>query len=217
VVALLAGYFPSAADRDWLRIFTNSLEDERARFYHGYWTDQQQQRAAVIATVDSLWQRVERPKLQRFLNNTQQSTGDFILSLPLDGEGRTINEGKRANAIAVTFPDQPADAAEAIYVFAHETAGAGVVAAAVRDNTTPAEQRAGLTDRYNTYGAVRGGAILLQRAAPELAQGYARYYLRAAGITPSGDPIAALAAAFPLPDAILTGITRQLDVVMGGI
>jgi hypothetical protein len=216
VVALLANYFPSGGDRDWLRVFTNALEDERARFYHGYWTDEQRQRAAVIAAVDSLWQRVERPKLQRFLNNTQQATGDFLLSLPLDGEGRTILEGKRANAIAVTFPDQPATAAEAVYVFAHETVG-NVVAGAVRDNTTPAEQRAGLSDRYITYGAVRGGALLLQRAAPELARDYARYYLRAAGITPSGDPMAALAAAFPLPDAILTGITRQLDVVMGGI
>jgi hypothetical protein len=58
---------------------------------------------------------------------------------------------------------------------------------------------------------------MLQRAAPELADGYARYYLRSARLPVTGDPMAALAAAFPLPDAIRDAIQRQIDVVLGGI
>jgi len=60
--------------------------------------------------------------------------------------------------------------------------------------------------------------MLLQRVAPELADGYARYYLRAARVQfTSGDAMAALATAFPLPDSIRDGIQRQIDVVLGGI
>jgi hypothetical protein len=60
--------------------------------------------------------------------------------------------------------------------------------------------------------------MLLQRAAPELADGYASYYLRSARVAfTSGDALAALATAFPLPDAIRDAIQRQIDVVLGGI
>jgi hypothetical protein len=45
-----------------------------------------------------------------------------------------------------------------------------------------------------------------------------RFYLQTAGVAaPSGDPTAAFAAAFPLPQAILTSLGRQIDVVLGGI
>ena len=61
-------------------------------------------------------------------------------------------------------------------------------------------------------------AILLQRVAPETAAGYMRFYLRSAGLSaPAGDPTTVFASAFPIPDAIRDAITRQLDVVLGGI
>lgn len=214
-VGLLASNFPSRADRDWLRMFTESLEDENRKFYHGFWVGEQRSRNAVLARVDSLWQQRHRQSLQRYLNNTQQATGDFLLSLPLNGEGRTITVGN-LNIIAGTFPARESEAIEAIYVFAHEAAGA-VVNTAVRDNITPAEQRAGLADRYSSAGLVRGGAAVLQKVAPELLDGYARYYLRSAGKSPTGDVRAALAAEFPLPETIMGAINRQVDIVLGGI
>jgi hypothetical protein len=215
-IALLAGYFPSAADRDWLRLFVLGLTDERDRYYHSYWVQEQQSRSATIAAVDSLWQRVYRPKLQGYLNNTQQETGDFLLSLPLDGEGRTIHEGSRSNIVALTFPEAPSDAVQSIYVFAHEAVFA-VAQTAVNDNTTPTEKRNGVADRYQSSAAVRGGMMLLRRVAPELLDGYARYYLRAAGQTPAGDPGAQLDRLFPLPEMIRASIDRQIGVVIGGI
>jgi hypothetical protein len=216
VIALLANYFPSTPDRNWLELFARSLTDESARFYHGYWVQEQQNRRPTLDAVDNLW-TTYKPKLQRFLNNTQQEAGDIFLALPLDGEGRTITFGSRENAIAVAFPDQPSDAVEAIYVIVHEIVG-NVVNGVVRDNTTPAEQRGGALDRYASNALVRGGEMLLAKVAPELVDGYARYYLRAANVSASGaNPRAALATAFPLSDAIVQGISRQLDVVLGGI
>lgn len=216
-LAVLAASFPTGADRDWLRLFVQSLEDERTRFYDGYWQSEQRARAAARSSLDSLWQQVYRPKLQRYLNNTEQDNGEIYLSLPLDGEGRTVNLGERRNAVAVTFPDTPPEAIEAIYVVAHEIVNS-VTNVAISDNTTPAEQRSGAVSAYAANTTVRGGALLLQRVAPELVAGYMRYYLRSANRSaPSGDPSSAFERAFPIPDVIRNAIVRQLDLVLGGI
>jgi hypothetical protein len=212
--AVLASSYPVGADREWLRLFTESLEDERRLFYESYWTAENGARLGVVRAVDSLWQNNYRAKLQRFLNNTQQENGDFILALTLGGEGRTVNFQSRQNAVVVTMPDR--DPYEAVFVFAHEIVSS-IVSTAVNDNTTPTEQRAGVTGRYVTAGTVRGGAMLLERVSRELLPGYVRYYLSQAGLSTSGDANARFVSTFPLPDAIRQAIERQLDVVLGGI
>ena len=216
VIQLLGGYFPNRFDRDWLRRFAAGVEDERVKFYHEYWVRQQRERAPALAAADSAWQQQYRPKLQRYLNNTQQQNGELILSLPLDGEGRTVSGSRRDNMIVATFPERPADAPELVYVVAHE-AIARIASVAVADHTTPTQKREGAADRLASPAAVRGGLFLLERVAPELADGYARYYLRAANRPAGSSPRAALEAAFPLPNEIRDAIVRQLDVVLGGI
>lgn len=215
-IDLLAQMFPSAADREWLRLFTASVEDERVRFYHDYWTDQQRLRANLLSHVDSLWQLQWRPSLQRFLNNSTQQNGEMYLALPLGGEGRTIHFGKQENAVAVDFPDSRDDSENALYVFAHEIAGT-VASDAIRDNTTPAEQRSGATAKYEQSAAVRAGALLLERTIPGSVPGYMRYYLKQAGRTPPTEPRAAFTAAFAIPDAVRDAMGRQLEVILGGI
>lgn len=212
--AVLAASYPSAADREWLRTFTEALEDERRKFFQEYWTSEHARRLAAVRAVDSLWQGGLRRKLQRFLSNTQQGTGDFVLALTLGGEGRTVNFSSRQNAVASTMPES--DPLEAVYVFAHE-ATSSIVITAVNDNTTPAEQRTGVAARLITAGTVRAGAMLLRRAAPELADGYARYYLMQAGQPVTLDLDARLANVFPLPETTRQAIERQIDVVLGGI
>lgn len=212
--AVLASSYGSAADRDWLRTFTESVEDERRKFYQEYWASENGGRLGYVRAADSLWQSVYRPRFQRFLNNTRQENGDMVLALTIGGEGRTVNFSSRQNAVASTMPDT--DPAEAIFVFAHEIVS-GIVSTAVNDNTTPNDQRAGVAARYITTGAVRGGAMLLQRVAPELLAGYSRYYLSQAGQPTTGDLNARLAATFPLPANMLEAIERQLEVVLGGI
>ena len=221
IIAAFAGYFPAAADREWFRQFMAAVKDEYTKFYHDYWTREQQARTPVIDAIDTLWQQTYYPKLRRFLMGSQQSTGRLILSLPLNGEGRThssgaLSAGPRMAIVAVTFPEQRIQGEEAIFVLVHELVG-GIMNGVVSDNTTPAEKRDGVADRYASSGLVRGGHILLRRLAPELAAGYARYYLRAANAPATGDPEAALAAAFPLPEAFIAGFNRQLDIVLGGI
>ncbi len=214
-IAVLAVTFPTAADREWARMFANGLQEELDRFYHAYWVAEQRDRTPTLAAVEAAW-RQARPRLQRFLNNTRQRGGELVLSLPLGGEGRTSAAGNRRNIVAVGFPDSPATAAEAVYAFAHEAAGA-VASTAVNDNVTPAEQRAGTADRYAAAAQVRGGHVLLQKTAPELADGYARYYLRLVGADAGADPAAALATAFPLPQPIVDALRRQIEISLEGI
>jgi hypothetical protein len=215
-IAFLAAYFQTSADRDWLRLFVQSLNDESNRFYHSYWIQQQRERSNVLELVDTLWQRTYRPRMQRFLNNTQQAQGEILLSLPLDGEGRSLTSGKQANTVTVTFPDRPNDAVEAIYVISHEVSG-GIANTAVSDNITPEQRRSGLGERYQSAAAVRGGALLLQRVAPEILDGYMRYYLRSVNRAVGANVQTTFISTFAIPDNIRDALVRQLDVVLGGI
>ena len=215
-IALLGGYFPTSADRDWARLFVQSLRDEDTRFYRGYWDQQQRERSVVFSAVNNRWQNTYRARFQPFLNNTSQAAGEIFLSLPLDGEGRSLSAGKRQNATAVTFPLRSSDADESIYVIAHELVSS-IVTTAVNDNVTPTDRRMGVADRYVANGTVRAGAMLLQKIAPELVTGYTRYYLQSANRSPGSNPASALATVFTLPDGIRDAIARQLDVVLGGI
>ncbi|HEX9383335.1 MAG TPA: hypothetical protein VF908_08030 [Gemmatimonadaceae bacterium] len=215
-IAFLAAYFPTGPDRDWLRLFVQSLNDESTRFYHSYWLQQERERSNVLDLVDTLWQRTYRPRMQRFLNNTQQAQGSILLSLPLDGEGRSLTSGKQSNMITVTFPERPNDAVEAVYVIAHE-AVSGIASTAVSDNITPEQRRAGLGERYQSAAAVRAGALLIQRTSPEILDGYMRYYLKSVNRPAGTNAQATFTATFGIPDTIRDALTRQLDVVLGGI
>lgn len=216
LIQLMSGYFPTQPDRDWARLFVQSVRDEDTHFYKAYWNQQQSERSTVVTSVANLWQNTYRPRLQTFLNNTGQTGGEILLSLPLDGEGRTLSAGKRQNTSVVNFPSRPSEAVDAIYVIVHELGG-NIVQTAVKDNVTPTDQRMGLADHYIAAGSVRAGAMLLQKVSPDLVDGYARYYLNSANKSVGTNATASLALAFPLPDKIRDAISRQIDVVLGGI
>ncbi len=216
-VAQFASVFPGPADREWLRLFIAGVADEQLRFFADEHARAVRSRVAVITAVDSLWQQVYRARFDRFLANTGQRTGDLVLSLPVGGEGRTGVGRDRQTVVVVPLPERTADAAEALYVFAHEITGT-LVGTVVADNTTPAEQRAGAADRHVSVGQVRAGALLLERVAPELLDPYMRYYLRQVGAAGSDATVAArFARQFDLPTTIRDALQRQLDIVLGGI
>jgi hypothetical protein len=213
----LRPYFPTVADREWLRLFVISLQEEQNKFYNSYWAALHADRAATRQQVDALWSGTYKAKFQRFMRNVRLSDGTMILSMPIGGEGRTVIDAAMGNGIAVPYPSTTDSALNAVYVFAHELVGTETQRALI-DNTTPADQRSGVVDRMLPIATVRAGAILIQRVAPELVAGYQRFYLRAIGMSaPAGDPNATFVSAFSLPDAQLTGITRQIDLVLAGI
>ena len=60
-------------------------------------------------------------------------------------------------------------------------------------------------------------AELLQRVAPEILDGYMRYYLRSVNRPAGSNVQATFNSTFAIPDVIRDAIARQLDVVLGGI
>jgi len=217
-VALIASMFPTAADREWLRLFLAGVRCEQARFFNPQQSHLIRTRAPVSTSVDSLWQQVYRTKFERFLNNTAQRQGDLLLSLPIGGEGRTATGPNRQTMVAVPFPARSEDAVQVLYVMAHEITGS-LVGTVVADNTTPAEQRAGTADRYVSLGQVQAGALLLATIAPELRDGYVRYYVEQANIGRSGvcSYPALFDYGFALPTAIREALQRQIDIILSGI
>jgi hypothetical protein len=213
----LRNYFPTVADRQWLRLFVLSVQEEQTKFYNSYWTATVTDRATTRQAVSDLWTRTYRPKFERFLRNVRLIDGTMVLSLPLAGEGRTVTDQTLGNGIAVPFPSTPDSAANAIYVFTHEIVATETQRALV-DHTSPADQRSGAVDRMLPIATVRAGAMLLQKIAPDLVTGYERYYLRAIGAaTPAGDPDGAFVAAFSIPDAQRDGILKQIELILQGI
>ena len=217
-VALIASMFPTAADREWLRLFLAGVVDEQERFFSTEHSRLIRTRAPVITSVDSLWQQIYRPKFERFLNNTSQRQGDVLLSLPIGGEGRTAAGPNRQTMVAVPFPARSADAVQVVYVLAHEITGS-LVGTVVADNTTPAEQRAGIADRYVSMGQVQAGAMLLAAIAPELRDGSMRYSVEQANIRRSGTAAdsALFDSGFALPPAMREALQRQIDIILSGI
>jgi hypothetical protein len=214
--AVIASFYPTAQDREWLRLFTLAMGTESDQFYHAYWADRQRSDGGLVVAADSLW-RTLRPRFQRFLTNTQQTDGQLVLSIVLGGEGRTANVSLQHNVIVVPMPASRDAIAEPVYTFAHEAVQT-ITSTAITDNTTPAQQRSGAANAYSPLAAVRGGAMLLQHVAPELIDGYMRFYLRQAGLAPpAGNPEAAFVAAFPLPSDILADMDRQIGNALGGI
>lgn len=217
IVAFLAQGFPKAEDRAWLRKLVDAIQAEYDGFYKAWWLEQFRERERALAVSDSLWQSAWRPQLQRYLNYTQQASGDLVLALTLGGEGRALPAGERANQYAIAFPATPDSAEVLLYVFAHEAAGA-IARVAVNDNLTPAQQRQGLGDSLSANGLVRGGALLVEHIVPGAGERYARFYLAQMGKTaPDGGALAALAEAFPMPELMIAEMKRQIALSFQGI
>jgi hypothetical protein len=219
IVALFAEYFPRDVDRAFLARFVEVLGLERDLFFREWWVAEERARRDGLVRADSLWQSTWRPSLQRFLNHTQQQSGDLILALTLGGEGRALPAGKTTNQYAIAWP-ATADSAEVLlFAFVHEIVGS-TAQAAIADHLTPAETRAGLAASFGNAGLVRGGAMLVERVQPGLGARYARWYLSLMGRPAPADDaaaMAALAAAFPMRPEMIESMERQIAIAFTGI
>jgi len=71
----------------------------------------------TFGMTEAATQIAANPLGRRKLGSVGKSAGAEIAIL--DGEGRSLTNGKQSNVITVAFPERPSDAAEAIYVISH--------------------------------------------------------------------------------------------------
>jgi hypothetical protein len=210
--AALGAIYRTDADREWLKVFALSLTDEHSKFYEMYWREQQRAMRPSLAAVDSQFSQRWLKQFRTYLRGVQMPTGEVVLSLPLGGDGRSILEGQ--HSIAIGFPSTADSSLNAVYEFAHEIVSP-VAEQAVRERISPQEFRAGAGAQLESPARVRGGAMLLQRAIPELVAGYERYYLAEARVTAAGGDLdSVFVRAFPLRQAIIDGMDQRLDEVL---
>jgi len=212
MMSALGTIYRTDADREWLKVFALSLTDEHSKFYEQYWREQQRALRPALAAADSQISQRYLKQLRSYLRGVQLQRGEVLLSLPLGGEGRSILQGQ--HSIAIGFPASPDSSLDAVYELAHEIVSP-VAEQAVRERIAPTEFRAGIGAQLESPAKVRGGALLLQRAIPELVAGYERHYLAEARIASGGaDLDSVFVRAFPLRQSIIDGMDQRLDEVL---
>lgn len=217
LIAFLSSVFPRAAQRQAIAEWAEALADESRSFYHAYWEEQAPALAASAAAVQREWGEL-RPELGNFLEYMRLENGEIFLVPALGIEGRFVSSGLPVprSAIMTAAPDRAEDA---VLAFVHELLYP-LVGDAIREYIAPAKIRELGEDALRERAAVRGGALLLDRAAPERAGRYRRLYLRSIGMAAPTEPAALDAAfrdAFPLPPELERGLEEAVDRSLAGI
>ena len=216
---MLAANFPTPADRNWLRLFVQSLQDESTRFYHAYWTNEQQARGAAFARVNEQWPSRYYPKLTRFLNNTQQAIGRAPALAPArrrgtHGQRRQAAEHHRRGLSA----DRRGGARSAVRFRAREPSPSSSTKRSPTTRRPPNSARAPRSS-YAGNGAVRGGALLLQTRRARAAAGL--HALLPADAWPAGAGRRSRPPRskrhFHCRPRFSPPSAKQIDVVLGGI
>jgi hypothetical protein len=223
-VALLSGFFPTAAQRRSLSEWRVLLEEERRLFHASHWAAVQPELQRVAAAAAAEWTPLAA-QLRPLLNYFGLAGGDVYLVPALGPEGRLLPRGAGRPRVAVEVPGLHGEAAapglsparHVVYSFIHELfypfAGESV-----REHVSPARARELGAERLELNTAVRAGAMALERLAPGHLDGYRRYYLHAAGRAAAGAIGASdFEAAFPLPPELASALAQELERALAGI
>lgn len=208
VVAFLSTRFPNASQRAAVVEWVGALESERTAFFDAWWREAQP--STLAAEADALWRRLQ-PDLTAFLRYTDASSGRITLTPSLRGEGRL--EMGRGIAVAAVGGRAGDDASHVVGRIIHELSYS-LAAEAVRDAVAPARIREIGEDVLVARAAVRGGAMVLERVAPDLVAAYTADYLRAAGADPARST---LIRQFPLPDELVEPLESSVRLATAGI
>ncbi|HEX6587701.1 MAG TPA: hypothetical protein VF039_01660 [Longimicrobiales bacterium] len=208
VIAFLSQRFPNATQRAAVVDFVSALQQERSGFFARWWP--QSQPSALAAESEALWRSLQ-PDMVAFLRYTDAGGGHATLIPALRGEGRS--ESGRGVAVTAIGGTSGEDARVIVGRVVHELAYT-IGAEAVRDAVAPARIREIGEEVLVARAAVRAGAMVLERVAPELLDAYTADYIRAAG----GDPArTTLVRQFPLPDELVQPLRDAVQLATAGI
>lgn len=208
VIAFLSQRFPSAQQRAAVVDFVTALDQERTAFFARWW--QETQPSALAQESEALWRSLQ-PQMVAFLRYTDAGGGHATLVPALRGEGRA--ESGRGVAVTAIGGRAGEDARVIVGRVIHELAYP-IAAEAIGDAVAPARIREIGEETLVSRAAVRAGAMVLERVAPELLGAYTDDYIRAAG----GDPgRTTLIRQFPLPDELVEPLRSAVQLATAGI
>lgn len=208
-IAFLSSLFPTAVQRAAVVDWAAALEAERSAFFDAWWRAAEPR--SLAAETEALWRRMQ-PELIAFLRYNDATSGRVSLTPALGGEGR-LDIGRGVAVAAVGAGRTVDDPGTIVARVIHELSYA-LAAEAIRDAVAPARIREIGEDVLVARAAVRAGALVLERVAPELVDAYRRDYLRAAGADPARS---SLADAFPLPGELIDALESSVRLATAGI
>lgn len=217
MVGFLSRQLPTQAERQTVARWLDVLAEEDLAFFDRYRAGRQAELASLAARVQGVWEGIA-PSVQPVLDYLILNEGEMVLSLPLGSEGRTIDLGRQDNRVAVGVPD-PDRPADAVWAFLHELMYP-YVRTVIEDQVSPAERRSIGEEVLARRAAVRAGAALLARAAPESVADYQAAYLRWAGTTPPASPMQrgpAFEREYPVPAGLAEALAEGLESILRGI
>lgn len=217
MVAFLTQLFPRAEHRRVIAEWVGVMREEADTFYTAYWQEEEPRLQADIAAVQREWDALA-PALDVYLEYLQIPNGEIFLVPALDVEGRIVTSGVAAPRAAIMAPPSGRPDLAALS-FVHELLYP-LVGEAITEFLAPATIRELGEDRLSTQAAVRGGAMLLQEAAPTRVAAYQRLFLEAAGArtTAPGESLdSAFVATFPLPADLERGLAEFVRQALAGI
>ena len=208
VIAFLSQRFPNQSQRAAVVEYVAALEQERTAFFARWW--QEAQPSALAREAETLWRGLQ-PDMMPFLRYTDAGGGQATLVPALRGEGRA--ESGRGVAVVAVGGTAGEDARVVVGRVIHELAYP-IAAEAIADAVAPARIREIGEDVLVARAAVRAGAMVLERIAPNLLASYTEDYIRAAG----GDPgRTTLIRQFPLPDELVPALESAVQLATAGI
>lgn len=208
IIGFLSQRFPNASQRAAVVDFVGALEQERTAFFSRWW--QESQPSTVAQEAETLWRSLQ-PQMIAFLRYTDAGGGQATLVPALRGEGRA--ESGRGVSVAAVGGQEGEDARVIVGRVIHELAYP-IGAEAIADAVAPARIREIGEDVLVARAAVRAGAMVIERVAPDLLTAYTADYIRAAG----GDPArTTLIRQFPLPDELVGPLEDAVQLATAGI
>jgi len=209
----VAGTMQRPDQRAILADWTTTLEQEWSSFYAEFWRAQAIQSGPVLQAIQSDWDDAFAPGLSLYLHAYGLDNGVLVLSDPVGPEGR-IFEGDPANRsdniVVVGFD---ANAGPRAPLFAAVRELCFPVVRETLANQPGASDRVAATTR-SSHAAVRCGAYLLDRFAPDLGAGYRSWFTPGAS-GPPAEVQAAFERTYPLDAALSAAIREKLGAIPG--
>ncbi|MEN8145398.1 MAG: hypothetical protein ABFS14_10660 [Gemmatimonadota bacterium] len=207
----VAGTISRPDQRAVLTDWTSALRAEWDGFFADYWRELAVRNASHLQSIQAEWNDQFAPHLAAYLKEYRLDGGVLVLSDPVGPEGRIFEgvPGNRSDNIVVVGFDEDAGPRAPLYAAVRELCFPLV--REVLAGQPVAANRASSASRSST-AAVRCGAYLLDRFAPELAPGYRSSFTRNA----SGDP-AQVTAAFDRKYATDAALDAAMQNRLGAI
>ncbi len=206
---VVAQVLTEADQRQALANYALVLEQEWGAFYEDFWNELASSRQDLYQELQLRWDHELAPRLQAYLHAARLDRGAIVVSPVIGAEGRIFEGDPRQrddNLIVVGFPLGSDDLDAVLANIVRELSFP--LLRRVPNSTTTAGRDPAEAAAESSLAAVRAGALLLQRYAPDQVEAYQRSFVRARELEPESG--AALVSQFERTFAIPGDLSRAL-------